>query len=88
MNIQLDGKDLLILHLIYQGTPSMHELRHAIQARSVGTIANRLTRMQEAGLIIKIAKRQARSRKITKEGLDVLKAKGFVNASIQFPAGT
>ena len=74
----LDGKDLLILHLIYQGNPSMHELRRAIQVRSVGTIANRLARMEASGLIVKKAKRQSRSRRITQLGLNLLKAKGLV----------
>lgn len=85
MNTQLDGKDLLILHLIYTGNPSMHELRKAIQVRSVGTIANRLSRMEDMGFLVKIAKRQARARRITQEGLDVLKAKGLVKQNETVP---
>jgi DNA-binding HxlR family transcriptional regulator len=79
MKQPIDGKDLLILQLIYSGTPSMHELRKAILARSVGTIAARLKRLEEKGLVTKQAPRQARSRRITKEGEKLLSMSGLLH---------
>jgi DNA-binding HxlR family transcriptional regulator len=68
----IDQKDMLIMILIKNGNPSVHEMRAAIQANSPGTIAERLKWLQEQGLVIQPRFRQPRSRRLTDYGFQVL----------------
>jgi len=75
----IDRKDILIMTMIMNGSPSVHDMRKAIQVSSPGTIDERLKWLQAQGLIIQPAFRQARSRKITAKGLTELYDVGLLS---------
>lgn len=70
----IDRKDLLIMQMIHNGkpVPSIHEMREAIRARSTGTVAHRLEKLEKLGYVSQPAPRQPRSRKVTESGKNVL----------------
>lgn len=71
--MSLDNKDLQIIWMVYQGAPSIHEMRKAIGARSPGTVHNRLVALEDDDFIKSGGFRKIRSRKITEKGLGVLR---------------
>jgi predicted MarR family transcription regulator len=72
---RIDNKDLTIMHMIYSGDtkPSIHEMRQRIHARSTGTVAFRLEKLERMGYVTQPAPHQPRSRTITQRGKEVLK---------------
>ena len=76
---QIDNKDLLLLQMLKEGSPSIEEMRQAILVRSTGTVANRLKNLEEQGYVIQPADHQHRSRTITTSGIEVLKGAGLLD---------
>lgn len=70
---RIDNKDLLMLKMMHDGNPSIHEMREAIRARSTGTVANRLKKMERMGYVHQPMIRQPRSRIVTESGENVLR---------------
>jgi len=75
---RIDHKDYLIMVMIKDGNPSIHEMREAIQAKSPGTIAERLKWLEANDLVVQPKVRQPRSRKLTDSGVDVLYEAGLI----------
>ena len=69
---RVDNKDLLMMKMMHDGGTSIHEMRKAIRARSTGTVANRLEKLEKLGYVVQPMKRQPRSRTITASGREVL----------------
>jgi|PlaIllAssembly_1097288.scaffolds.fasta_scaffold61948_3 hypothetical protein len=78
---RIDHKDYLIMAMIKDGNPSVHEMRIAIRAKSPGTIAERLKWLEtrEKPLIVQPKVRQPRSRKLTIYGIDALYDAGMMS---------
>lgn len=76
---RIDRKDYLIMAMIKDGNPSIHEMREAIQAKSPGTIAERLKWLEEHDLVIQPRVRQPRSRRLTDTGIDKLYEVGLMS---------
>jgi hypothetical protein len=74
-NDRIDNKDLTIMHMIYSGKtkPSIHEMRRRIHARSTGTVAFRLEKLERMGYVTQPAPHQPRSRTVTERGEEVLR---------------
>ena len=79
---RLDSKDLLILQMYYnqensgrdKPNLSIEEIRDSVPGvRSVATIHNRLSNLEEHGMIMQPAHKQPRSRRITQHGITELK---------------
>jgi hypothetical protein len=84
MTKRLDSKDLLILQLLYnqdydpssrtKPNLSITEIRDAIPGvRSVATIHNRLSNLENQGYVVQPGYKQPRSRRITQHGINELK---------------
>lgn len=78
----IDAKDILIMTLIMDGNPSIHEMRQAIKASSPGTIAERLEWLEDRELVNQPRFRQPRSRTITEKGLTVLYEAGVISKEV------
>jgi len=80
-NQRIDNKDLLIMQMIHGQSPkpSIHEMRAAIRARSTGTVANRLEKLQRLGYVTQPQKRQPRSREVTASGEEVLRGARIIS---------
>lgn len=76
---RIDHKDYLIMTMIKDGNPSIHEMREAIQAKSPGTIAERLKWLEANELVFQPKVRQPRSRGLTDQGVDVLFEAGLMS---------
>lgn len=74
---RLDYKDMIILRMLRDGSPSIEDMKRAIMVRSTGTVHNRLEFMQEKGLVNQPVRNIARSRKVTSAGIAVLEKEGF-----------
>jgi SOS-response transcriptional repressor LexA len=75
----IDNKDLLMMKMMHDGNPSIHEMREAIRARSTGTVAARLKTLEERGYVIQPSVRQPRSRTVTESGLNVLRGAKIIS---------
>lgn len=82
MSERIDNKDLLIMQMIHEKNPSIHEMRVAIHARSTGTVAHRLEKLQKLGYVVQPKPRQPRSREVTKRGEGVLAGAGIINEAV------
>lgn len=71
----MDTSDLLILHTLSKNpATSLEELAQAIRVNSPTTVYNRLVKLQQMGLVEPPpSKKMARSRKLTKEGQELLR---------------
>jgi hypothetical protein len=73
---RLDNKDLLILQMFATSeknpsnpSPSIEEIRDKLPGvRSVATVHNRLSNLQDHGLLVQPSHKQPRSRRITDAG--------------------
>lgn len=88
-----DYKDLTMMLMMHQGNPSIHDMKDKIHARSTGTVAHRLKKLEELGLVVQPSVRQARSREVTDRGIEVLKGANLIqgeedDATVQFQGGT
>ena len=75
---RIDHKDLLMMKMMHDSNPSIHEMRRAIRAKSTGTVANRLEKLENMGYVRQPAPRQPRSRIITESGENVLRGAKLV----------
>ncbi len=78
----IDEKDILIMTMIMNGNPSIHEMRAAIQANSPGTIAERLRWLEQKELVHQPRFRQPRSRTLTAQGLEVLYEANIISKEV------
>ena len=82
---RLDNKDLLILQMFvtsgrnpHAPSPSIEEIRDALPGvKSVATVHNRLSNLEEHGLIVQPSHKQPRSRRITEKGKQRLTMDGI-----------
>ena len=75
----IDEKDLLLSTLLNSNRSiSLTEMQNAIQCRSVATVYNRITALEQGGFVQPPpTKKQARSRDITDKGRELLRANGI-----------
>lgn len=80
--MRIDNKDLLMMKMLKDGNPSIHEMREAIRARSTGTVAHRLKKLETLGYVVQPKVRQPRSREVTERGDEVLKGAGIQSETV------